>query len=1017
MITVEKLKAFDPLKKYSDNEIFEIAQAYNDLYFENGQEYKYKFMSTMFKCVEQAKEILFQSKYAFIGEYFKVKNAYLVMRYDCVFNAINDILVADLNLVIPSEFEEVFEKAFFKIIGDCKEVEKNIIQEYFESKKLDEIPDIFKVRFNKVFIAMDEADVKEIFKYNLIRLHKQLRHVQLGKKGLYYHCDQYWIKDEKTINPLEVIGIGTVIESKAFDSLCNFLAFTEEESKKFKIVYTQREFPCVKDASLLNYLVENIYDINMSSELNKVFANVLNELDFNKYESDASSIMLDYNKGFAHNKLSNYIYSLEQHDFDENTFLSMFAPFSIEEPSSLTIEDYSYLKEEIIKLEQLMDSSKGRDVLIWGAPGYGKTELVKILAKQKNKKILNINSNNKTKNEFNNKLEKLIALKKISANKNEYIILVDEAESILTEKSKKGEFNYQMDNKCSKVFWIVNDLEGIHEAYLRRFDYVLELNQMPFEKREELAAKMLGTNNINGLSIKIAHAMNSPAEIVSAIEWCQETNDFSWNNFSKKIIAYQNVLSKSSININGGFEITVSPPNKEYGFNSYAGYDYIKNQIKEDFEILKNREEYRKHNAKIPKGLLLMGSFGVGKSMLARCIANEYEMNLVTAKATSLASDPERIKYLFDKAKSIAPCIVFLDELDVLGSNVIKPNGEIDTSKQKILNSLLVEMDGFDKFEGVLVIGATHRSSILDESLLRNGRFGKRILLRYPEMKDREAIFKHYAKDKNIDKNINFEKLADISESFSSADIAESVNNAVLKSIKRKSSYVQEVDFIEAIDEIFFGVKTDGLLMTTKEKWATAIHEAGHALISLKNGREVQRATIRPHQKFLGLVQLQSQEGVYSFNLEDVKKEIQINLAGMMAEKLIFGDYSNGNIADLEAANKMLMQFLIYSGKSNSIKLFSMSYINLSNEAKISLEKEIMNILEEQEKITFNWLLENQNKLVDFAKILYTERYLTKDFINIWSKKNININENENKEGKEEDFTKLVELAYKKVST
>lgn len=1010
MLSLEMAKKLDVQKVYTTKQLKEYIYAYNEFYHPEGADDNNNKFNYGKK--ELWNDILYISKENFLNKYENLKLFICALRYGGGRTQIVSKFKPQLiDIIIPSEHLEEFEEIFNKIIDKASEKEQDLLRGFFTcSKSFNYLKyDIFCSNLRKVYEQISFTTLVKILQFNIDRYYKQMILVQKNKISIYSQDDSIYSDDEKSKNIKKTINEITPIKTKIGDIICEYFELNEEMSNRMHYFIKESCSKNIIHKELGDYAL-TISDVHsLESIQNKKFYEFIFSLGL---VETCEKNFWDNNTSLKLNKLKLLFYN-EGNEITKEKVLDIVLSYKTEKTEIMDISDFNYIQKEVDDLQKLINSKNGSDILIWGRPGLGKTEMVKSIAKANNKDVLYLYEagGDFTEIEVNSDaITRMKGLKKIAKTTKKHIVLIDEAEEILKDVKLKGVINKEMETKDTCSFWLVNDLEQINPAIMRRFDYILEMNDMPFDKREEVASKMLGKNNKDGLSLKLAQAMNTPAEIKSAINLCELKNDYSWSVIANKIVSYQNVLSKSTIDKNGGFEIKVYSPNKNQGFNAFAGYDYVKREIIENFEILKSPAEYKKMNAKIPKGLLLMGSAGVGKSLLARSIANEYEMNLVTAKSTELANAPERIKYLFDKAKLIAPCIIFLDELDVLGSDVIE-FGIPNTKKQKILNSLLVEMDGVDKFSGVLVIGATHRSDSLDASLLRNGRFGKKVLLRSPERKDREEIIQFYLKEKERADNIDYKSLARMTQGLSSADLAESVNEACLKAVKRRSSLIEHCDMVEAIDEIYFGVKTDGLPITTKEKWMTAIHEAGHALVAMKNDQTLQRATIRPHYNFLGMVQMERNEGVHSRNLKDVLSQIQIFLAGMVAEKVIFGVFSNGNTSDIYYTRLLMYNFYFKSGASKSLGLLGFDENMISEQKKEEIENELLSVLQEQEEIITVWLKDNQNKLVDFAKLLYLEKSLDYDFMKKWKSENFNTNKDESIK-EDDEFQELLEMAY-----
>lgn len=1022
-----------------------ILNSYNDFYFpEKISLFSYNDCADstpVFNIVGDSKTVMKLDKASFLGGFYRLIVAFKILKskssqeesfsndylYEGYIEARVMMLLSDLRLCLPKKYLLLFKNVVdSESISNEEEIKKTQLQRVvleeinnaLECKNINIDTILYRNLINNFFQNLNAQELTEIVSFNLQRYLNQINLFKLGE-SVYKKNDDLICELEDKDFYLSDVNIGNILsfpKHKILVELVDYLNLNEQDKGFISLFLNNAYFKIISSNEPSIGLIKDIVALFGEKET-EGSVTILNMLGLIK--KDMSVYLPVFYKGVQLNLLDELVSTINVKIFNslDKAKELILSGVKEEDLSNLTLSNYSYLSKELNELMMILKNGGHKNILIWGPPGFGKTELVKVLAKENSKKIININTviikkNGKAEATDKDMFKRLLIAKDVAKAINNQWVIVDEAENILKDASLKGMFNSEIDKKDVTTFWVLNDLQGIHASYIRRFDYILELSEMPFTERENLARSLLKENNRDGFSIKLAHSLKTPAEIVGAIENCKDIGVYDWRLVAKKMSAYQKVLSKSATGDEGGFEIEVKIPEVGKGLKDFAGYDYIKQEILDNFDIFNDTEKYKKNGAKLPKGLLLMGNPGVGKTLLTKAIANEYQLTLVTAKSTELAAKPERIKHLFDKAKSLAPCILFIDELDVLGSNVVNPDGSIDTGKQTILNSLLVEMDGFDKFEGILTIGATHRSNLLDKTLLRNGRFGLKLRLRNPEKKDRVEIFKFYLKDKQYE-DINFESIAKISQGFSSVDIAESVNLALLKSLKSGVNLITHNFLVDAIDEIFFGVKSNGLPMNNKEKFLTAIHESGHALVSMKNKIPVKRATIRPHENFLGMVQTERDEEVWSSNNEDVLKMIEVYIAGMLSEKLIFGKFSNGNTSDLKATRMTLFNFYINSGASKTLGILGFEPAMISEDKKKKLEDEFIDILNSKEKEVTEWLAENKNKLIDFAKLLLEKRSLDFEEIKKWQ--NHNLKEIDLKD-ENESIDALIDMAYNSVT-
>ena len=708
----------------------------------------------------------------------------------------------------------------------------------------------------------------------------------------------------------------------------------------------------------------------------------LHENSVNEYNGNLFTLFLN----------ENFVEILKESFHTKESFLKKFIQVERTIDTELTLSNYDYISSSINDIiNSIKSSKKPLDILFWGLPGTGKTDLAKVITKELNYKLCKIDDYDcKHRDKFfeNQRMYQLTMAKNFSEILDNYIILVDEAEQILCNSDAKHIVTSELENKKINTIWIVNNIENIHPAYLRRFDYIQEIKNMPFMSRYKLAKNLLN-NNHDDLSYKIAQAMHNPAEIISAINWCNNSNKFNWKHVQNKMNSYQKVLNQTVKDSVYDFNIEIISPelDNNKGLSQFAGYDYLHQEANKIKDIFNQPEKYQNMGAKIPKGILLAGDSGVGKTLFARSLANEIAIPLIKADCSVLASKMGAIAELFNQARNQAPCIVFLDEIDVIASNVMSMAGP-DTEKQKILNQLLIQMDGFEPLEGVLVIGATHRAELLDPSVKRSGRFGQTLYIRTPSQKDRIDIWKYYSNKVEKENDINYETLAKLSSGMSAADIAESVNIAAMNAVLAQKTKINQFIFEEACNKVFWGCDANGLPIKNSEQWKTAIHEAGHALIAIKNNHPISRITIRPHMNFLGAVGLEQQEGVYSTDLSQIKQKTEIFLGGLVAEKLLFEQHGSGVASDLQQASSYLYNALMRYGMSEtmSMTVLTVNTPGISQKRLEKIEEEQEKILESAKDSVEKYLITNKDLLLNLAKLLIEKRSCSQTEIYEWLK-------------------------------
>jgi cell division protease FtsH len=368
---------------------------------------------------------------------------------------------------------------------------------------------------------------------------------------------------------------------------------------------------------------------------------------------------------------------------------------------------------------------------------------------------------------------------------------------------------------------------------------------------------------------------------------------------------------------------------KEVGvtFDDVAGIEEAKTELQEIVEFLKNPEKFQRLGGKIPKGVLLVGAPGTGKTLLAKAVAGEAGVPFFSMSGSDFVEmfvgvGAARVRDLFAQAKQNAPCIIFIDELDALGkARGLNPVGGHD-EREQTLNQLLVEMDGFEPNSGVIIMAATNRPEILDPALLRPGRFDRHVAVDKPDIRGREAILKIHTRDVVLDDDVDLHKVAAMTPGFVGADLANLVNEAALLAARRNKDKVGMAEFQEAIDRIIGGLEKKNRAMNPKEKEIVAYHEAGHALVamSVPHADPVNKISIIPRGiAALGYTQQMPTEDRYLMTREELLSRLCVLLGGRVAEEIIFGDVSTGAQNDLQRATDIARSMVMEYGMSEKL--------------------------------------------------------------------------------------------------
>ncbi len=360
-------------------------------------------------------------------------------------------------------------------------------------------------------------------------------------------------------------------------------------------------------------------------------------------------------------------------------------------------------------------------------------------------------------------------------------------------------------------------------------------------------------------------------------------------------------------------------------FDDVAGLDEEKSELIEIVDFLKNPEKYTKMGAKIPRGVLLYGKPGTGKTLIAKAIAGEADVPFISMSGSEFIEmfaglGASRVRKLFDKARKLAPCIVFIDEIDAIGSRRTSNSGA-ETENNQTLNQLLVEMDGFSSEETIIVLAATNRPEMLDKALLRPGRFDRRITIPAPDLKGRLEILKIHSKDKNLSDEVNLESIAEDTAGFTGAELANILNEAAIIATINKHESIENEDVEEAVKKVTVGLEKKQRVYSEKDKKLTAYHEAGHAVVSryLPTQTNVKEVSIVPRGVAGGYTMYKSDEDKYYISKTEMQEKLIALLGGRAAEKLVLDDISTGASNDIEVATQIARDMVTKYGMSDNL--------------------------------------------------------------------------------------------------
>ena len=431
-------------------------------------------------------------------------------------------------------------------------------------------------------------------------------------------------------------------------------------------------------------------------------------------------------------------------------------------------------------------------------------------------------------------------------------------------------------------------------------------------------------------------------------------------------------------------------------FTDVAGEDEAKENLTEIVEYLHDPDKYKEIGASMPKGILLVGPPGTGKTMLAKAVAGEANVPFFSMSGSEFVEmfvgmGASKVRDLFKQAKEKAPCIVFIDEIDAIGK---KRDGQVggNDEREQTLNQLLTEMDGFEGNNGVIILAATNRPESLDPALLRPGRFDRRVPVELPDLKGREEILKVHARKIKVADNVDFNKIARMASGASGAELANIVNEAALRAVRDGRKFATQADLEESIEVVIAGYQKKNAILTDKEKRIVAYHEIGHALVAAKqtNSAPVQKITIVPRTSgALGYTMQVEEEGNhYLMSKEEMENKIATLTGGRAAEEIAFGSVTTGASNDIEQATKLARGMITRYGMSKDFDMVAMetvtnqylggdSSLTCSMETQTAIDKEVVELVKKQHEKAGQILLENRAKLDELSQYLYEKETIT----------------------------------------
>ena len=441
-------------------------------------------------------------------------------------------------------------------------------------------------------------------------------------------------------------------------------------------------------------------------------------------------------------------------------------------------------------------------------------------------------------------------------------------------------------------------------------------------------------------------------------------------------------------------------------FSDVAGEDEAKENLAEIVDYLHNPQKYSDVGASMPKGVLLVGPPGTGKTMLAKAVAGEAEVPFFSMSGSEFVEmfvgmGASKVRDLFRQAKEKAPCIVFIDEIDAIGK---KRDGQLggNDEREQTLNQLLTEMDGFEGSNGVIILAATNRPESLDPALTRPGRFDRRVPVELPDLQGREAILRVHAKKIKTEPNINYAQIARMASGASGAELANIVNEAALRAVRNHRTAASQADMEESIEVVIAGYQKKNAILTDKEKSIVSYHEIGHALVAAlqSHSAPVQKITIVPRTSgALGYTMQVDEGNHYLMTKDEIINKIATLTAGRVAEEIVFGSITTGASNDIEQATKLARAMITRYGMSDEFGMVAMETVenaylggdtslSCSAETQARIDALVVSIVKEQYQKATQILTDNRAKLDELAKYLYEKETITgEEFMNILNKK------------------------------
>ena len=472
---------------------------------------------------------------------------------------------------------------------------------------------------------------------------------------------------------------------------------------------------------------------------------------------------------------------------------------------------------------------------------------------------------------------------------------------------------------------------------------------------------------------------------------------FIWNRITKRMTDKSSANSLMFGNMGKSGAKVYVKSSEGIKFEDVAGEDEAKENLTEIVDYLHNPNKYKDIGASMPKGILLVGPPGTGKTRLGKAVAGEANVPFCSMAGSEFVEmfvgmGASKVRDLFKQAKEKAPCIVFIDEIDAIGK---KRDGQIggNDEREQTLNQLLTEMDGFEGNSGVIILAATNRPDALDPALTRPGRFDRRVPVELPDLKGREEILKVHAKKIKISDDVDFKIIARMASGASGAELANIINESALRAVRDNRKFVNQSDLEESIEVVIAGYQKKNSILTDAEKWRVSYHEVGHALVAAKqtNSAPVTKITIIPRTSgALGYTMQVDEGNHYLMTKTELENKIATLTGGRAAEEVVFGDVSTGASNDIEQATKLARAMITRYGMSRDFDMVALETVTnrylggdtslaASAETAAAIDKQVVELVKSQHEKAAQILMENREKLEEISHFLYEKETITGD--------------------------------------